>query len=181
MALLTLADAKAELNIDVADTDDDAEITAYLGAVTDMIERFIGPVENRSVTETVRGGRAAILSRPPIFSIQSIAGAMSGAVVATADVWFNPSSGVIRPKGSAMPDPIVVTYTAGRNVSGASIPLGIQIAARTAISHLWRFQRGSAGAGSDYDDATPVPGMGYAMPNRALQLLAPWRLSAAIA
>jgi hypothetical protein len=55
-------------------------------------------------------------------------------------------------------------------------------AARIILQHLWRTQRagrrgGVAGGGDDYAVTEPIPGIGYAVPNRALELLAPDRLA----
>lgn len=183
MPLITVADAKAELQIAPANVTFDAELAVYVDATTDLIERYIGPVENRSVTETVRGGSALVLSQVPVVSITSITDPRGlRAAVAAADVFLNPSSGVIRPKlYSEFSDPVVVVYTAGRSVSGATIPAAIQLAARIVVAHLWQTQRGSAGgggagAGDDFaDERQLAPGYGYAMPNRALALLAKYR------
>lgn len=67
MALLTLAEAKAQLNI--RSDDDDTELTAYIEAVGPVIERFVGPVDPREVVETQDGGRVMVLRTLPVLAL----------------------------------------------------------------------------------------------------------------
>lgn len=81
-------------------------------------------------------------------------------------------SGVIRrlDGGSFSGGPWTAVYTAGRG----DIPPTINLAARILLQHLWRTQRGAARGGGPADDFSvtePIPGFGYAVPNRVLQLL----------
>jgi hypothetical protein len=52
-------------------------------------------------------------------------------------------------------------------------------ASRIILQHLWRTRQGPARptrGGDDYSVTEPIAGFGYAIPNRALQLLEPYRL-----
>ena len=81
---------------------------------------------------------------------------------------------VSRKDGGQLRGPLRVTYRAGRlivaeNISGA---------ARIILQHLWATQRptrggGLPGARDDFSVTEPIPGLGYAIPNRAVQLLNP--------
>lgn len=188
MSLISLADAKAQVEIDSANVTFDVELQAYIDATTDLIERYIGPVENRAVVETVRGGRMLLLSQVPVVSITSLTDPTGLLTMDVANAYVSPAAGVIRQKLGTVgfADPTVVAYVAGRSVSGSSIPPAIQLAARIVVAHLWQTQRGGvgsgAGAGDEYTDSRElVPGYGYAMPNRALALLAKYRTPPGIA
>lgn len=82
MALLTLAEAKAQLNI-TTDTND-VELLAYIEALTAVIEGHVGPVEEQEVTETVDGqGRYLALLKPPVKAIIAIVPIMDGGTPST--------------------------------------------------------------------------------------------------
>jgi hypothetical protein len=186
VAVLTMPDAKDELNIDQANTNFDAELGVYLGAVTDLIEGFTGPLENRVVAETVRGGRMIALNQIPVVSVTSITDPRGILTHAVADTILNTRSGVIRPK-FAVPfaDPVDVVYVAGRSYTTVSMPDAINLAARITLANLWDPQRGNAGvSGADdelADERQRTPGYGFALPYRALALLQKWRKASGIA
>jgi hypothetical protein len=178
VALLTLEDAKAQLNITT--TTNDGELEAYIDALTAVIEGYTGPVENREVTETADGqGRYLVLLQPPVQSITSITPIMTGgAALDVTGLYVDRASGVVRRKdgGHFSGGPWTVVYEAGRG----SIPPTINVAARMLLQHLWRTQLASArggvlGGSSDYSVSDPIPGFGYAVPNRVLQLLEPYK------
>ncbi|WP_052189864.1 phage head-tail connector protein [Streptomyces sp. NRRL S-1824] len=172
MALLTLAEAKAQLDIET--TSDDGELQAYIDSLTSAIERHTGPVENRPVTETLnsRGTRLA-LSQVPAVSLTSITPVMNGGLpLDVAGLVLDGDSGVVwRRDGQPFyGGPWSVTYVAGRG----AIPPTIKLAALFLLQHLWRTQYGAARGGGGSDDFSvtePIPGFGYAIPNRVLQLL----------
>lgn len=178
MALLALAEAKAQLNITT--TTNDLELESYIGALTAVIEGYVGPVETQEVTETVDGrGQFLALLRPPVQSIASITPIMNGgSALDPAGLHVDKPSGVVRRTdgGSFTGGPWTVVYTAGRG----TIPPTINLAARILLQHLWRTQLaqargGLAGGNSDFSVSDPIPGFGYAVPNRVLQLLEPYK------
>ncbi len=171
-ALLTLAAAKAHLNIPPATTTQDDEILFWLGVITDPIERHIGgPVITRSITERVEptgGGSTLLLTQIPVVSVVSI----GGAAVSGLDV--DGPAGIVR--GSFGLGATTVVYRAGR---GDTAPAAISGAARIILGHLWQTQRGAVLRPSmSGDETTVMPGLGYAVPNRALELLAPFAVEA---
>src|SRR4051812_19515123 len=95
MALLTLAEAKAQLDI-TTDTEDD-ELQAYIDALTAPIERHVGPVENRTVTEIAQGrGTALALSQAPVVSLTSLTPRLAGGTAIGVDeVFLDGDSGTV--------------------------------------------------------------------------------------
>lgn len=174
MALLTLTEAKNQLAIET--TTADAQLEMYIEALTSVIEGYVGPVEEQAVTETVRGqGGAVALLRPPILALTSLTPVTSGgAAVDVTGLHVDSPSGVVTYlNGSPFcGGPWTAVYTAGR----ATLPPNIKLAAVLLLQHLWRTKYGAArggGGADDYSVQDPVPGYGYAIPNRVLELLQP--------
>ncbi|MGW1609413.1 head-tail connector protein [Streptomyces sp. NPDC002285] len=184
MALLTLAEAKAQLDIETSTSD--TELQAYVDGVTAAIEAHVGPVENRSVTESHQspGVRQLVLLQTPAVSLTSVVPVLTnGTAYSVASLDLDPATGVVcRLDGGRLYGPLRITYTAGRG----SVPPTINLAARIMVQHLWRTQYGSSRAGSgigggdDFSVNEPIAGWGYAIPNRVLQLLEPYKLPPAV-
>ena len=179
MAILTLADAKAQLNI--TDSSSDAELQVYVDSVAAAIEHIVGPVETRSVTEVVDGYETLCLRQPPVVSVTSVTSIYPGGPTwATGLLFLDGELGVVRriDRAGFSFGPFTVVYQAGRG----SVPPAINLAARIVLAHLWETQRGSRGrTGIGMTDVTPVPGFGYMMPNQALALLEPFARISGIA
>lgn len=185
MALVTLAEAKAQLDIDSGTSD--IELQVYIDALTAAIERHVGPVENRAVTETIaKGGAALCLSQLPVVSLTSLAPILTaGTAVQVSDVAVDAATGIVRRKdgGRFCGGPWTATYTAGRG----TVPPTIKLAALILLQHLWRTQYGasrgvgSVGGGDDISVNEPIAGWGYAIPNRVLQLLEPYKVPPGVA
>lgn len=179
MALLTLDEAKAQLNIR---TDaNDVELQLYIDALTSVIEGYVGVVEERTVTETVTGqGPAVVLLQTPVLTVTSLTPVETGGTaVDVAGLHVDGPSGVVAYADRSLFScgPWTAVYTAGR----AEIPPTIKLAALLLLQHLWRTQLapargGLSGSGSDFSVSDPIPGFGYAVPNRVLQLLEPYKL-----
>ncbi|MFE7804016.1 hypothetical protein ACFU51_04980 [Streptomyces sp. NPDC057430] len=174
MALVTLDEAKAQLQL-AGTTAYDDELTAYIDALTPVIERHTGPVENRTVTETVNAyGPLLALTQVPAVSLTSLTPVHTGGrAIEAGEVALDGDAGVLRRLDGApfAGGPWVAVYVAGRG----SVHPTINLAARILLQHLWRTKwgaaRGNPGGGEDFDVNEPVPGFGYAVPNRVLQLL----------
>lgn len=179
--ILSLANAKAQLNITSNRSDD--EIRGWLESVTDLVAQFTGITVRRSFTDLITlppsGARAFVLKHSPVISLTSVDG--DTGAVASLDV--DSATGVVRPvSGGLVSGSFRVTYSAGR----AEIPAPIRGAALIILQHLWRTQRNASrgpvpGGGSDFSVSEPIPGLGYAIPNRALQLMEPYRLPPGVA
>lgn len=185
MPLLTLAEAKAQLDIET--TAHDTELTAYVEALTPVIEAYVGAVETRQVTETVTGsGRTLCLRTTPVVALTSLTPVLDGrSALDVSRLAVDGPSGVIRHRGGQRFawGPWTAVYTAGRG----TVPPTIGLAARILLQHLWRTQYGASrglsgiGGGDDYSVSDPAPGWGYAVPNRVLQLLEPFKVGPGIA
>lgn len=185
MALLTLAEAKTQL--DITTTTYDTELQAYVDSLTSVIEGFVGPVENRAVTETAEGtGCTLALLSTPVVALTSLTPIRTGsAPVDVAGLHVDGTTGIVRrlDGGRFTGGPWTAAYTAGRGTVAPTINL----AARILLQHLWRTQYGASragvgvGGGDDYAVTEPIPGFGYAVPNRVLQLLEPYRVPPGVA
>lgn len=180
-AIVTLAETKTHLNIDPADSAYDAELELFINAATVAVEDIVGPVVTRAVTETVAGGGVFHLSQTPVVALTSVTGVYGTTTVYTvADLYVDKKSGAVRPAygaGSFVPLYIEVIYTAGR---GATAPAAIKLATLIVIEHLWETQRGAGtpasllAGGDDDSEAGASFGFGFAVPNRAKELLRPY-------
>lgn len=185
MAVLTLADAKAQLNLTV-DTYD-TELQVYIDAVTPVIEELIGPVDPREVVEQHDAGHGRdvlVVRATPVLSLTSVEPLQAGGIsYDVAGLVLNPGTGEIRRQDRGCFRGLLnVTVQAGRT----SVSPTINLAGRMLVQHLWRTQRparGGAlpGGGDDYSVSEPVVGFGYAVPNRVLELLQPYRLPPGVA
>ncbi|MFF9285396.1 hypothetical protein [Streptomyces griseosporeus] len=172
--VLSLQDAKALLK--KQSPADDALVRFWLEATTRAVEYFVGPVVVRTVTEDHQVGmvRSLALRKTPAIALVSVTPLLSGGPsYNTQDLHLDPVTGAVRRKdGGPLHGPLQVVYTAGRPVITANILAGSQL----ILQHLWRTvsgpgrpQRGT----DDYDVSEPIPGLGYAIPNRAVQMLNP--------
>ncbi|MGW2226797.1 head-tail connector protein [Streptomyces formicae] len=184
MALLTLAEAKAQLDID--GTGDDVELQAFIDALTAPIERHIGPVEVREFTETIEGRSASVcLSRIPAVALVSVAPAVDeGDAPDLSGLVLDGATGIVRRRSGSFAGTLwQFRYTAGRTEGMPTVNL----AARILLQHLWRTQYGASrglsgiGGGEDFSVTEPTPGWGYAIPNRVLQLLEPYKVPPGVA
>lgn len=171
---LGLSDAKKYLGIAEANTVHDEEIEGFIRALTPTIEFFAGPVEPRTVRRTVVGGWQIVLPTPLLDLISLSSG---GTAISVADLNVDTETGIVEyangfggfPRG-----PMVATVLVGRRV----VEEAITHASKVILDHLWETQRGPASTSSIRTRArsaetTIVPGLGYAVPNRAIELLKP--------
>ncbi|MGW4757756.1 hypothetical protein [Streptomyces chartreusis] len=172
--IISLADAKNHLKLTT--TSQDEEVRRWIGATTRCVEWFVGPVAVRTVTETHNVGcvGALALRKTPALELVTVAAVLDGGTsYDAAALDLDTDTGVVRRKsGGQLYGPLRVTYTAGRRI----VPENIAGATELILQHLWRTRTGPGrpqlGTG-DFDVTEPIPGLGYAIPNRALQLLDP--------
>lgn len=187
--IVSLADAKAHLNIASASTTHDEELRGWIEAVTHGVEQYAGICARATIVEDhdvqPSGVRLLALRRTPVISLTSATAILTGGTSYTvADLDVDTRMGIVRRlDGNRLYGPLRITYVAGRSV----IPANITAAAKIILQHLWRTQYGASRAGSaigggeDFLVTEQVPGFGYAIPNRALQLLEPHRLPPGVA
>lgn len=172
--LFSLADGKKTLNISSTVTTNDDEIRDLIESTTTAVEFIVGPVVRQTVVEKHNGGASIVLRASPVLSIQSVAPVLtSGTSYVVSELDLDAATGeLVRKDGNSFVGPLRITFTAGRVV----MPAPIRDGARIILKHLWAIQNGSAGLPSfdaDRENVTMVHGLGYALPNRALQLLEP--------
>jgi hypothetical protein len=189
--VLTLPEAKAELSITA--TTYDAQLEQMVTAISRRLDDLAGPVVIRTVTaESVNGGNDSILLRyRPVVAVTSIT-EYSGltATVLTAETTvangfdsylLDARAGVIYRRTSSYDYRyprgrfnVVVTYTAGRAATTASVDARFKQAARICLKHLWRAEQttGSQTYGG-LDPMEPfIPGVPtFAIPRAALEIL----------
>lgn len=184
--LFSLADGKKHLNIGADSTGEDDEIRDWIGATTRVVEHFVGPVARRTVVErhNFRAAGVRVLRQTPALSLTSVVPVLTGGTSYDPDdLDLDPETGLVQRKdGGLLYGPLLFTYAAGRSV----VTENISGAGRIILQHLWRTQRGTGrgpvfGGGEDYAVTEPIPGLGYAVPNRALQLLEDDRLPPGVA
>jgi hypothetical protein len=168
--LISLTDAKKHLNITT--DDNDSEIMGWVAAITRLVENRVGTCIPTTYTENhFDVGRRLILDHTPVLSVVSVVpyGRPYGISYVPGQLAVDENGYLDRLDGLPFyPGAYRVTYRAGRPV----IPANITAAVKIILQHLWQTQRGSASpAYLGGDDTTVVPGFGFAVPNRALELL----------
>ena len=165
--ILSLAAAKAALNISATSTGNDEELRALIEAVTLVVEDYRKEaVIRRTVTEQVSAsGTSVMLSKAPVISVTSVVSGGSALSGYTLDPYLGEVSGVSS-------GDLTVTYVAGRSI----IPANYVEAAKIILKHLWTVQQtpgmGSRVMGVGGDDISAgIAGLGFALPNRAAELL----------
>lgn len=177
--LISIYDAKTALRLG-SSTTYDADLTVYVAAVDEMVQQFTGPILQQNVTQVFDGGRSALVLASPAESITSVT--VNGVTMDASDYTADLSSGILHAGSTQAPGTfppgqqnVTVVYVAGAAATSDDVPATVQLAARMILRHLWLTNRGGAtvvpGMG---DDETSMPDWSaYAIPNRALELLAP--------
>lgn len=201
--LISLDEAKRALNIPLADTTFDTEVASYVTAVSQGLDDLCGPVVHRTITDEVHdGGLDYILPiRTPVASVTTVKQYLSGtattltaetvAVSTTNDyllVAVGTHGATIRRRStwsdSVFPagrGNVVITYVAGRFANTAAVSPKFKQGAAKMLAHMWR---GDQGAGTSTFGAPvdqPVFGLGFAIPNAVVELLADERKPPAMA
>lgn len=176
-AIMSLADGRRHLK--KTDTADDEEIRYWIGACTRAVEMFVGPVAARTVSERVRFTctRTVALTLIPCLGLVSATSPRPGGTSYDVDdLDLDLDTGLVEAvDGGLLYGPLDITYRVGRTV----VSENITSAARIILQHLWRTRQGPGRpqrGTDDYDVTEPLPGLGFAIPNRAVQLLEPDRL-----
>ena len=203
--VLSLADAKAILSVPPQNHAQDDFIQKVNGSVTAVLEWLCGAIVPQTVIEELRvGGMVVKLSKPPVNSLVAWTSvppqfaADSSRVVPTppspmfpvmvfgvtyplSQLYCDVKKGTVR-HTSGLPfyyGPYLWMYACGYSL----IPQGIRLAGSTILRHLYGLERGGSGTavmGSADEETTMTP-FGFAIPNRALETLAPFQETAAIA
>jgi hypothetical protein len=170
--IVSLADARAQLNMAAAETADDDELRGFIGAATGAVERALGrTVVRRSFTDrfAIGGATAELLLRTvPVLSLTSVVSADGATTWSTANLRVDGETGLVTVvSGAALTGTVDVTYQAGDTV----IREDYRLAGLIIVQHLWETQRGTMGVQLGGDSEPYVAGRGFAIPRRALELL----------
>lgn len=176
--LISLASAKDQLKIPATDTSQDDRLREFVEAAAYVIENHRKEaVIRRTVTEFhfLREPASKLMLRTtPVISVSSVQTVDAGTTWNIADLHLTPTSGLVVGKSGAgvitFIGHIQTVYVAGRSV----IPANYTLAGRIIVQHLWETTRGNPRTGpwpGGQEDTTQIFGMGFAIPNRALQLL----------
>lgn len=173
MSLVTLAPTKKQLNIDADDTSHDDELQLYIDAVTVPIEKALGRVaDQRQFTDELdlaaSGSTSVLLSNVPVTEITDVATVDGATTWDPANLHVNAASGRVTVRsGPPLAGLVAFVYTAGTT----PVAPNVQLAALLTIQHLWETKRGTMAVGVGGDMETWTPGMGFAVPHRATELL----------
>jgi hypothetical protein len=173
--IVSLAGVKRHLNIDEANDSFDVELNEFLAALPPVIEQLAGPVLPVARTETAYGW-PIVVKHPPIASVTAVTG--YGGLVSLAGLEIDKPAGIIQPVASLTP-PYLSKVTTVSYVSGyTEVPAAINLAARIIVEHWWESQRAKPAGGRadrrDAGDTIDVPGLGFAIPRYAAELLQPF-------
>lgn len=176
LLLFSLADARSILN--VSTSTNDGKLRDLVESTTAAVEFLVGSVVRRVVVERyeTRGADTIVLRSAPVISVTSISRIYTGGpTYDVAHVDLDPDTGIVQNvNGRGFWGPLRVTYVAGR----ATLPAAIRDGARLILKHLWDVQNGLTGLPrlSEMSDrgTTVIAGLGYELPNRAVELLHPY-------
>lgn len=174
--LISLAQAKQQLGLTTATHEEDLRM--FIAAAGIAVEDQVGrKLVRRTITNEkhLRVHGALILNRAPVLSLTSLT-SLDGATtwdVSTLDV--DSDTGIVTPLSGSRPyGNLKATYVVGMRV----IPANYLLAVRIITEHLWQTMRPFSGGGSlapgaleDSLDARSGGLVGFAIPNRALELL----------
>lgn len=171
--IISLADLRDELNVPAGVTVNDDELRLYVAAATAVVESIVGTVLAQTHTETFDGGKAAVLLSERAASITSVT--VNG--IATTDFVANLASGIVYAGTTSAPrsfqagrQNVVVTYVAGGNAVDSNVVL----AARIIAAHQYQVgQQAKKRDRNTLPEDYALSSSGYAVPRRAMQLLAP--------
>lgn len=203
--VMSLADAKAILSIAPSNKTYDDLVTKVLGSVTDWLEWYCGALVPQAVVEELKaGGMLVQLSQPnnavltawtsvpsqfsadtsrvvpsppsPMFPVL-----VFGVTYPLSQLYADPVKGIVR-HTSGLPfyyGPYLWSYTTGYPV----VPQPVRLAGSIVLRHLFGFERGGAAvaAGGAADEESSMTPFGFAVPNRAVEVLAAFENPAAIA
>lgn len=180
-SLISLANAKAHLNIPDSNTANDAELREYLEAATEIVESYVGPIVTRSHTARVCGHRSQIpLPHTQVTAVTAVTIVSDGSTPITlSDLTIDAAAGIVSYKSgqSFGYGDMDITYTVGRSFVKANWTL----AAKIIMKHNWDTQLGNLPSIQGDTAGYVVSGAGYLVPFRAISLLTPDQVPAGFA
>jgi hypothetical protein len=175
-AIASMADTKAHLNMNPATTTDDDELRIFIASATAAVERELGrAVVRRTVVERHTfpyPARQYTLSTVPLLTLSLVERLDKAGTWSPTDFDPDPDTGTLTclPATASLQGLVRFTYDAGL----AIVPWNYQLAEMIITKHLWETQRGAQGGvvlGGEMEPAGYGYGPGFAIPNRARELL----------
>lgn len=176
--IVSLAAAKRKCKIPDNITDHDDTLRGYIEAVTMVVEDHLHEaVVRRIVVEDLRVEWAdeVVLGTTPVISLTSVATVDGTTSWDIADLHVDTSTGIVsRLTGASRLHGLIrFIYSAGR----MRVPANYSTAGLIIIEHLWQTERPQSSraappfAGGGYEDSMSSTFSGFAIPNRAIELL----------
>lgn len=175
MGIVTLEQAKKQLNIAPDNTDDDEELQTYIDAAGGAVETHLHEVVvSRQVSErlTLDGSSHFRLWQRPVIELLSLTNRADNSTFDISGLDVDTDTGLVEVVSGVAPNG---RYTATYQAGYATVPTNYQLGAMLILQHLWDTQRGTqgtvpgmAGADDNYD-----PRWSFSIPRRALELLGP--------
>lgn len=165
MAIIEVDQAKTQLGI-TGETYD-GELTLYVAAASRATEEAKGAAIAPATfvdTLTVSRGAAFLLAHAPVIAITAVTSLDGSRSWPVDSLTVDAASGLVTPSSGAS-GALRVAYSAGMD----PIPENYQLAALMILQHLWETRRGAMNVQMNTDDY--MPGPGWAIPRRALELL----------
>lgn len=156
--IITLAQARSQLNLASGDTAKDADIEFYVEAATPIVESIVGPVIVRSRVLTFDGGYASVTLPYRITSVTSVV--VSGVTLAATSYVADLAAGIIYASSGYFAygrQNVVVTVSVG----SATVAKNVTLMARELVRHWWQTtrqtQRSSFQASAQEIASQPLP------------------------
>jgi len=189
--IISLADARAALGIQAANTTKDEDLRAFLAAATPIMEDLCGPLLRKTRVETYDGGTSQInLLFAPLLSITSITesyGASYVRAITAQDIFSGGSldtfgysvdlvTGIVTRRAAGVAinfatgkRNVQITYVSGRAVIGGNILL----ATRLLVRHLWLLsgQQGNRPQMGAPDTSMTTTPSGFAVPRAVVEMV----------
>ena len=188
--LLSLDEAKMALNIDLDNDRFDEELAVFVTAVSERLDDMCGPIVVRDVTGERHDGGCAIIwpNEQPAAELVSVVEYASGvATTLTAETLTIAGDYVLEEAGTLNAHicrraswsdrafgagPVVISYRAGRFDSTDDVSAKFKQAAAKTLGWLWKGDQGAGSATFGGAEATSLYGLGFALPNGVVELLA---------
>jgi hypothetical protein len=186
--VISLGDARAELNLDATETISDDELRLYVAATTQILVDLCGPLgiavlPSIRVEEHDPAGSQLVLRRRPVdaptTAIEYIgASAYTIPFASTPNAGgdsytYEPQTGILTRRIGGTPyrwrGTVVITYTWG----STQINPRVVLAARALVAHLWSIGNRGWRPSFGGNDAIMTTPMGYAIPRRVVEMLDP--------
>jgi hypothetical protein len=178
--ILDIVTARKAIELPDSDLSRDAELQdLWIPAVTGLIEDIVGAVYARTETLVHDGGTVSILL--PDIDVDVTEVTENGVTLTEGtDYSVNAAAGIVRRgtqrthyrfhRGS---NNVVITYSVGTAQSADDVPAKYVLAASIILANLWQNTKTAyrPAIGGSADDDTSVVPTGYAVPNKALELL----------